>query len=430
MESRSSPAEPPRAPAGSRAPGGTREPAVYIRPLAALLGWGPLLAVWLPLLAITALHYATPPDHPWIHDVARRLYYLPIISAAFYAGAVGGTALALGVTLVYTPHAFITHLSHLDPASGVEKALEMVLYLVVGLVTGMVVDRERRERIRQQELARNLSTTLEELRRTRDMLLRSWRLGALGQLTAGLAHEIKNPLHAMRGTAEIVLEAMDGEGTERRMMELHLEEIDRLSNLLERFMDFARPAAPAMSQVDLAWVLGRVVQLVGAQARKQGIALESHLVTGTHLVMGDRDQLVQLFMAIVLNAMQALQESSTGRPRLEISLREAGKGETPGHVGVLRNNGPPIPDDLLESIFDPFVTTRSQGTGPGLSIATRIADLHGGYIRVHNLEGGAGVEFQVFLPVEAGKRQQPLEAEPPRAKGVHSSRGPDVFTRR
>ncbi len=385
--------------------------------LRVLLGSRPLLAVWLPLLAITLLHYASPAAYPWIHDVARRLYYLPIISAAFFAGVRGGMALALGVIVIYLPHAF-AHWSYSDPGSSIEKILEMALYVVVGVVTGLVVDRERKERLRQQGLAARLTTTLHDLQKTRDLLVRSWRLGALGQLTAGLAHEIKNPLHAMRGTAEIVRDGLAEESTERRMMELHLEEIDRLTRLLERFLGFARPPPPSMSQVDLASVLGRVLDLVGAQARRQDVRMEANLVTGRNLILGDRDQLVQLVMAIVLNGLQALAEGPTENGRILVEVSQRAQDSRAGHNILIRNNGPPIPQDMLETIFDPFVTTRTEGTGLGLSIASRIADLHGGYIRVRNPDSG-GVEFLVSFPGQLPGEHGEFSSILPKIPGPH-----------
>ena len=128
-------------------------------PWRALIDWRAGVGVWLPLLAITALHYGTPAEHHWVHDVARRLYYLPIVLAAFLAGLRGGLLLALLSSALYLPHAF-PHLHHMDPAPALEKFLELVLYVAVGSIGGVLVDRERTERLRQQDLALALQRTL------------------------------------------------------------------------------------------------------------------------------------------------------------------------------------------------------------------------------------------------------------------------------
>ncbi len=354
-----------------------------------------IAGVWVPIVAISIVHYGTPSDHQWIHDVARRLYYLPIILGAFYAGSRGGLAAAVVASVAYLPHAF-THVGHMDPSLPLEKLLEVVLYLVVGLMGGVLVDRERAERVRQQELARRLQRTLDDLKQTERQLVRSGRLGALGQLTAGLAHEIKNPLHAMRGTAEIVRDAIETGRPERRMAELHLREIDRLAGVLERFLAFARPRTAAREEVDLVQVALRVCELASAQARKGDIDLRAPADRRPRVVLGDAEALVQVTLSIVLNGLDAL-AGWDGERRLHLSLIEERRGAGP-FLGIeIVNTGPPIPEDDLERIFDPFVTTKDGGTGLGLSIAARIADDHGGFVEARNRDGG-GVSFRLLLP--------------------------------
>ena len=367
-----------------------------VSPWWALADWRAIAGVWIPLIAISALHYGTPAEHHWVHDVARRLYYFPIVIAAFLAGLRGGLLLAVLSSAVYLPHAF-THLHHMDPATTLEKLLEVVLYVAVGSLGGVLVDRERTERLRQRDLARALQRTLDELQTTERQLIRSGRLGALGELTAGLAHEIKNPLHAMRGTAEIVRDALEEGGPERRMQSLHLDEIDRLTGVLERFLDFARPTDPILIDVDLRTVLTRVSELVDAQARRATIEVDVRLPGGPAVVEGDPDQLTQLGLGIALNGLQAMGDLD-GERRLSMALREERKGRRSYQVMTLSNGGPAIPEELRERIFDPFVTTREQGTGLGLSVAARIADAHRGFIETHNLQP-TGVEFAVWLPV-------------------------------
>jgi signal transduction histidine kinase len=361
-----------------------------------LVSWRGALVVALPVALVTGLHYLTPTSEAWVHDLARRLYYIPIILGAFLAGRRGGLSTAVLVSAVYAPHAFI-HIHHMDPGRGLEKVLEIVLYLVVGGVTGLLVDAERAERRRQAELARRLQATLDDLRETERQLVRSERLAALGQLTAGLAHEIKNPLHAMRGTAEIVQDAIPSEAPEARMQALHIGEIDRLTGVLERFLGFARPATPSLGPVDLREVAQRLEGLVQAQARRQDVAIQVRLGEEAALVRGDLEQLVQAGLAVALNGLDALEGGGTGGV-LQLAVETAARGRHRFHVLRIDNDGPPIPEDMLERIFDPFVTSREQGSGLGLSIAARIVDAHEGWISAANLEGG-GVGFGLWLPV-------------------------------
>ncbi|GAB4233797.1 MAG: ATP-binding protein [Deltaproteobacteria bacterium] len=360
-----------------------------------------ILSAWIPCLVITVLHYRTGAHHAWGHDVLRRLYYLPILFAAFEGGARGGVSVSVFASLVYLPHAF-TSLLVQDPADALEKGLEVVLYNIVAVVAGLLVDRERRERRRQEQLAVRLGDALAEQRRMESQLIRAGKLGALGEMTAGIAHEIKNPLHALKGTAEILRDAVPENVPERRMLELHIAEIDRLGQTADRFLSFARPIPADRRPVDLRSVVDRVVSLVSTQARKEGVQTEVPPGGPGELprVMGDPDLLTQLLLNIALNGVQAMAPGGGGTLTFSLGTDRQGGME---YVRVsVANTGPPIPEENLERIFDPFFTTKDAGTGLGLSIGSRIADEHEGTLTVRNLPAGGGVEFRLALPAAGG----------------------------
>jgi signal transduction histidine kinase len=358
-----------------------------------------VLVAWIPCLLITILHYRTLVEYAWAHDVLRRLYYLPILFAAFSGGVRGGISVSVFASLIYFPHAFLSLVAR-DPGDALEKGLEILLYNIVAVVAGLLVDRERREREKQERLARKLSEALEEQRRIESQLIRAGRLGALGELTAGIAHEIKNPLHTMKGTAEILRDAIAPEAPERRMLDIHMEEIDRLAQTAERFLTFARPAPSDRRPLDLREVVNRVASLVETQARREGVRTEVGPYDGGEppTVMGDADQLTQLLLNIALNGVQAM--AGRGSGTLSFSVFPERQGGKEYSCVVLRNDGPAIPEDQLERIFDPFYTTKDGGTGLGLSICSRIADQHDGLLSVRNLPEGRGVEFTLSLPAK------------------------------
>jgi len=349
-----------------------------------------LLGMWLPLGAITLLHYGLGGGHSWIHDVLRRAYYLPIVVGAVLAGLRGGLVASGIACVLYLPHAFI--LERLaDPGAGLEKALEMVLYLGVGGVAGALADQEARRHA-------ELRAALQEQQRLTRELVRAGRLSALGEMVAGIAHEIKNPLHALAGTAEVVDHLIPAEAEERRLWELHVSEIERLGRTAERFLSFARPREPVLENVDLRQVASRLHDLVAADARQRGVSLSLDRPREAVSVRGDPDQLTQVGMNIVLNALHAV--GSSGQVKIRVGRRaDAGR-----QVALLQveNNGPPIPEEDLERIFDPFASGHAEGSGLGLSVASRIASAHGGYITAEN--GGLGVRFTFVLPAEGGQR--------------------------
>ncbi|HQU13408.1 MAG TPA: ATP-binding protein [Thermodesulfobacteriota bacterium] len=360
-----------------------------------------VLSAWIPCLVITVLHYRTGAQHPWGHDVLRRLYYLPILFATFSGGMRGGVAVSVFASLVYLPHAF-TSLLVQDPADALEKGLEILLYNIVAVVAGMLVDRERREREQQERLAVRLGAALAEQRRIERQLIRAGKLGALGEMTAGIAHEIKNPLHALKGTAEILRDAVPEGVPERRMLELHIEEIDRLGQTADRFLSFARPIPADRRPVEPKSLIDRVVSLVSTQARQEGVETVMSTRGDVDLpkVTGDPDLLVQLLLNIALNGVQAMAPGGGGTLTFSLGTERQGGKE---YVRVcVANTGPPVPEENLERIFDPFYTTKDGGTGLGLSICSRIADEHEGTLSVRNLPGGGGVEFSLALPAAEG----------------------------
>lgn len=354
-----------------------------------------LTLVWLPMLLVGVAHWGAPAQHEWVHDVARRAFYLPLVAAGALGGLRGGLAAAVAVLAIYAPHALMG-MDAGDPASSSEKLLEMVFYVVLGGTSGFLAERSERDRLQQADLARRLAKTLEEVQQRDALLARASRLESLGELTAGLAHEIRNPLHAMRSTAEILADFVPADSPARPLASAHLAEIDRLATVLGRFLDFARKKPVTFSPVLPGDVIARVGDLVRAQAARQGTHLLVSAPLEERAVQGDVDQLVQVVLAICLNALQAL--GSGGSVLLDVEMEDVA-----GHQIALRitNDGPPIPATLLDRIFDPFVSSRSQGTGLGLAVAWRIVEAHGGWIEASNQSDAGGVLFRVVLPVSA-----------------------------
>jgi signal transduction histidine kinase len=279
------------------------------------------------------------------------------------------------------------HLAHTDPGTPIEKALEVVLYNLTGAVAGYLAQAERQRRA-------ELRVALDEQQRLQKQLVRAGRLGALGEVVAGIAHEIRNPLHALRGTAEIV-DPLVPQGTEeRRMWEIHVSELERLDRVATRFLSFASPKPIEPAPLDLREVAERLVDLVGADARKKGARMVSELPPEAVTVRGDRDQLAQVALNIALNALRAV---GPQRGTVRVSVRASvGSGPLDMAALVIENDGPPIPEQELEHLFDPFHGSADGGTGLGLSISERIVEQHGGFIEAAN--GGLGVTFSVLLP--------------------------------
>lgn len=352
------------------------------------------------ILGISMLHYLTPLHHPVLHDIFQRLYYIPIIYAAFWFGLRGGLASSIVVSVLYAPH--ILFQWGIGPTLEMEKFLEIVLYNVVGGITGFLSQREEERREELQRIARGLEESYRKLQSQADLIIgieeqlrRAERLSALGELSAVLAHEIRNPLGSIRGTAEILKDDFRPGDRKYEFLEILVKETDRLNRVVEDFLQLARPVQAERQTCDLMAELGEVVTLVSREASSRGVRL--HLSPAQlPPVRGDREKLRQVFLNLVLNGVQAtprggsLTVSAVQIPArdgassfVEISFADTGEGMEPA---------------ALARIFEPFYTTKEGGTGLGLAIAQKIVESHGGTISVESAVG-RGTVFRVRLPV-------------------------------
>jgi len=348
--------------------------------------------IYVLIVAISLLHYLTSSEVLRLHDVYRRLYYLPIILAAFAGGVRGGVLAALVVSALYYPHAF-GHLTH-DPGRPIDKILEIVLYFVVGAVTGFLVSRESITHERLRETADSLADSLREKERMEEELVRAARLAAVGKLSAGLAHEIRNPLTSIKGSAELLADDFPGGHPKKELLDVLVREADRLNGVLTRFLSFARPLPLSTREFDVREVVDEVAALLGG---REGAGESPIEISGGEgdlpEIKGDPEQIRQVLLNLLLNAIQA---SPTGG-RIDVSLLYIEEG--PGRVEiVVEDRGAGFEAEALENLFTPFFTTREEGTGLGLAVSHRILESHGGRIRAENrAEGGARVVVE--LPV-------------------------------
>ena len=245
-----------------------------------------------------------------------------------------------------------------------------------------------------------------DLEQSREVIARSERLSAIGTLAAGLAHEIRNPLVSIRTFTQLLPERLDDPEFRSRFLDLTLSEVDRICALVNELLAFARPAPATLEPVDLTASVERLCLLLASQARNRGVALAMTASPTDVVVVADEDQIKQVVMNVVLNAVQACAEG--GRVRVSCYTAETPDGRM-GCVEVV-DDGCGIAEDAVSRIFDPFFTTRSEGTGLGLSVAHRIVSSHGGVIDVRS-RPGRGSTFIVRLPADVDTARTLLGAE-------------------
>jgi two-component system sensor histidine kinase HydH len=224
--------------------------------------------------------------------------------------------------------------------------------------------------------------------RARESLLRAETLASMGRMAAGIAHEIRNPLFIIRGAAEKLKSACPGSSAD--IDELIVEEVDRLDAILTEYLLFARNEPVPKQKVDLAAVLLRSIRLVERTREAEGIVIETDLEIGEAPLHGEEKRLQQVFLNILLNAIQAMD----GRGRIDVSLGRSAAS----YLLRFSDTGRGIPEKDRERIFEPFYTTRPAGGGLGLAVARRVIADHGGTIAAGSRPGGGAV-MTITLPL-------------------------------
>jgi PAS domain S-box-containing protein len=234
-----------------------------------------------------------------------------------------------------------------------------------------------------------------ELKRLEEQLIQAEKLAAMGQMLAGVAHELNNPLTAILGVTELL---RDGEGVQentKRQLELTHRQARRAARIVQNLLEFSRPAAPQKKALDVNTLIERTLQLQDHSLRRNNISVDFQPQSDLPTVVGDANQLIQVFLNLISNAEHAIREvRESGRVQIRI-------GRIGGHISItVQDDGVGVAQEALPKLFDPFYTTKRPGggTGLGLSICMSIVREHGGSIDVETLPAG-GSAFTVYLPV-------------------------------
>jgi signal transduction histidine kinase len=354
------------------------------------------------------------------------IYFLPVVTAAEYFGP--------WATLFWTALASAAYCSYLSPTLNAELAgyeitpesyfmlaIRVLFFFLPAMVVNRYVVESRRQTQRYQELAQTLAETNRRLEQAQAEARRSERLAALGQMTAGLAHEIRHPLGVIKGSAEMLTQKLgDSNPLATELAGYISSETNRLSALVTRFLDFARPLHADLTPQDVTTVLDRALNDVAQFWKGAPVRVEKAYDAGLPPVPLDESLCEQAFVNIVQNAYDAM-GASGGMLRVHVrqSRSESRDGRSLEGVEVhIADNGPGIPPELREQIFNPFVTTKKSGVGLGLSIVSKIIDGHHGTIRIEppgNPAGdgnrdlsaagasGTGAQFVIFFPSASDK---------------------------
>jgi two-component system, NtrC family, sensor histidine kinase HydH len=379
----------------------------YMRPFLCALGLFQIVEPKVPLRSIqgTILSYAIKLILCYLvigqTDGISSSYYwvlvLPVISAATKLG-VFGTIVTSGIAC----GAYLSFWLRLPPELEIGDKPELVLRCVVMVLSGFLAHQlaqaTRVEARKHQAAALQLAEANRNLQEAEAAVRRSERLAALGQLSAGLAHELRNPLGTIKTSAEMLLKSVPPDNAVAREMAGFISsEVDRTNSLVTRFLDFARPLAVRLEKTDLTQVIDQAISDIEKHQPPFDVTIYKNYSPEIPPFFLDGQLMERVIYNLVLNAAQA------SPPNGSITVKTR---ESDGTVEItVIDRGSGIPPKLIESIFNPFYTTKSSGVGLGLAIVSKIVDEHGGSIAVES-EPGEGSVFRVYLPFRESLKEE------------------------
>ena len=348
------------------------------------------LGIVATVASITVLHYVTSLHSVLFHEVFQRLYYLPIVVAGVLFGWRAALATSGLASVLYVPHIVIGW--HAWPVHQVDQYGEVLLFNLVGLVTGVLADRLRQERNRYREVATRLEGAHAEIIARTDERVRMDRLVTVGRLASGIAHEIRNPLGSLLGCLEILSPAVRQAGAEREeFLSLARDEVTRLESIVSEFLEFAHPPAPRRHPTDLRELVGAAIRLANLDLARRGIRVEIQTGEAPPSVNLDPEQLQRALVSVLLDP---LAPGSSGP--LVVSV------ESIGATGRIRIHVPGVVDAerVATQIFDPFPDC-GNGHGLSLAVARRLIENQGGTARAE--ADGTTLQYTIDLPLESSQ---------------------------
>ncbi len=349
---------------------------------------------------ISLLHYSTNIQSILLHEIFKRLYYVPIVVAAMAYGVRGGLATSVFASVLYLPHVAFDWSAW--PALEVEQYGEVLLFNIVAAVAGVLADRLRAERNRYRQAATELQDAYGHLKVRTEERLRVDRLVTIGRLAAGLAHEIRNPLGGLLGCVEILEPEFPPAHPKREFFTIARKEIRRLESVVTEFLEFAEPAPPSSRRVDLDELIHSVSRLARVSLMERNITLDLEAAGRRLSAEVDLEQVQRALLTLLLAGIAGLRDT-------RVDLRLSDTTKSPAIILTIHGVDPMLP--IGEEIFDPFPPN---GRAPGLALATarRLVENQGGALRAERVPGA--LQFVIDVP--------PADATPAAAamRGAHS----------
>ena len=362
----------------------------------------------LSVVGIGLLHIFTPGELVFYHDTYRRLSYFPIAVGAILFGVTGGLTLAILTSVAFIPHIIL--FMGAGTESYLSELTEIILYITVAVVIGFIASKERRLREEYELLSAKLKRSYTRLHSETELLIEveeqlkaSQKLSILGQLSASLAHEIKNPLGSIKGTAEILLDDFPETHPKHEFVKILVQEVDRLNMSVDEVLLFSRHPQNIEQKKDwepLSKVIKRVYKLTQNRIDKKKLSFKLAEVDLCEDCLVDGHRYSQVLLNVVLNAIDAVGNNG----RVEIGCQS----EASWLVVSISDDGPGIVETELQRVFEPFYSAKETGTGLGLSISKKIVEGYGGKMDIITSKWG-GTCFRIWVPMSFPDTYSPAQ---------------------
>lgn len=364
---------------------------------------GPSAVVLVKILLATLLINHT--GELGINSSYYPIYYVPIVTAAIHFGPWGALLWTLLASAAYCSYLYPALQEYtLTPTGAAQLAIRIMFFFLAAIVVNRFTLDLRRTTLQYQQAAEELTKANRQLELAQAEARRSERLAALGQLSAGLAHEIRNPLGVIKGSAETLNRKLENSNPLASELAGYISsEVNRASALVTRFLDFARPLRTETRLLPVTGLIDQALKSVADQWKGAPVVVRRDYQNDLLLVPLDENLCEQVFLNLVQNAYEAMGEQGGGT--FEVSAANTRSNGRQGVQVRLKDSGPGVPPEMREQIFNPFVTTKKTGVGLGLSIVSKILDEHGGTIRLEQGDS-KGACFVIFFPAEEEERRR------------------------
>lgn len=370
--------------------------------------WHGPAAIAASVVLISLLHYSVSVHIAILHEIFKRLYYVPVVAAAVTYGLRGGLATSVFASLLYFPHIVVAWRAW--PIVELNQYGELVLFNVVAVITGVLADRLRAERDRYQQAAAELQAAYTDLEVHAQERLRVDRLVTVGRLASGVAHEIRNPLGGLLGCLEILQVDFPQAHPKHEFLTIARKEVTRLDGVVTGFLEFAQPAPPRRRAVDLCALVRSTGRLARSSLACRRTDLALVFGPGPIVVEADPEQLQRALVNIVLEIA-----SFAHGTRLQLAV---GAEQDRARVDV-EIEGVEAPPDFAAQLFEPY-SSADGGHGLALATARRLVENQGGTVDAKVI--ASTLRCAVLLPASGGTHALDLE---PESEPVASRSAPD-----